>query len=187
MPGIRGETRPYATISLVLLGIVGCLLWRTGAVPLTDLKVIGKPGSDAWRLVTAAFTYDNTGFAIVSLGAIGLYGWLLERRHGPAPVVVLFIAGGIGGVAATAAVYSLPIVLGANGAALALIAAWALPDLLALRAGEEIEGDLLGTAMIALAVALMPLAVPDASWVADAVGVMLGLALGFPLAFLAER
>jgi membrane associated rhomboid family serine protease len=123
----------------------------------------------------------------VSLGAIGLYGWLLERRHGPAPVVVLFIAGGIGGVAATAAVYSLPIVLGANGAALALIAAWALPDLLALRAGEEIEGDLLGTAMIALAVALMPLAVPDASWVADAVGVMLGLALGFPLAFLAER
>ena len=42
-----------------------------------------------------------------------------------------------------------PFVLGGNGAALALLCAWAVPDLLALRAGEEIEGDLLGTAAIA--------------------------------------
>ena len=38
--------------------------------------------------------------------------------------------------------------LGANGAALALLIAWAIPDLLALRSGEEIDGDLLGTAAL---------------------------------------
>ena len=72
--------------------------------------------------------------------------------------------------------------LGANGAALALLVAWAIPDLLALRAGEEIEGDLLGTAAIAIVVALMPLVVTDSSWLSDAVGVLGGLAVGYPLA-----
>ena len=29
IPGIRHEAHPYATILLVLLGVVGCLIWRT--------------------------------------------------------------------------------------------------------------------------------------------------------------
>jgi hypothetical protein len=59
-----------------------------------------------------------------------------------------------------------------------------MPDLLSLRKGEEIDGDLLGTAVIAVAVALMPLVVasPGASWVSDAVGVLGGAAVGVPLA-----
>jgi hypothetical protein len=88
----------------------------------------------------------------------------------------------VGGTAATAAVYSFPVVLGANGAALALLCAWAIPDLISLRRGEEIEGDLLGTAVLAAVVALMPLVVPGASWVSDAVGVLGGLAVGLPIA-----
>jgi membrane associated rhomboid family serine protease len=133
-------------------------------------------------MLTAPFVYDNTGFAIVTLGTIALYGSLLERRHGPLPVVALFVLGGVGGIAATVAVYPAPIVLGANGAALALLVAWAIPDLMSWRAGEEFEGDLLGTAVIAAVVALMPLVVTDASWIADAVGVLAGLAVGIPLA-----
>ena len=97
-------------------------------------------------------------------------------------MLALFIAGGVGGVAATAAVDAFPVVLGANGAALAMITAWAIPDLLALRAGEDYDGDLLGTAVIAVVVALMPLAVPASSWIADVVGVVAGLAIGLPLA-----
>ncbi len=49
-----------------------------------------------------------------------------------------------------------------------------IPDLLALRRGEEIEGDLLGAAAIGVVVALMPLAVTDASWISDGVGVLAG-------------
>ena len=185
IPGIRADSHPYATIVLVLLGLAGCMLWRSSLIHLADVEVIGKPGSDWWRVLTAPFTYANTGFAFICLGAIGVYGWLLERRHGPLPVLVLFIVGGIGGVAATAAVYAFPVVLGANGAALAMICAWAVPDLMSLRAGEEIDGDLLGTAVIAAVVALMPLAVVDSSWVADGVGALAGLGLGVPLARLA--
>jgi membrane associated rhomboid family serine protease len=182
IPGIRAESRPYATVVLLLLGFVGCLIWRTSLLDLGNLAVVGRPGADWWKLVTAPFTYDNTGYAFVVLAAIALYGSLVERRHGPLAVLALFLIGGVGGTAATAAVYDVPVVLGANGAALALIVAWAIPDLLSVRAGEEIEGDLIGTAVIAVVVALMPLAVRDSSWISDAVGVLGGLVVGLPLA-----
>jgi membrane associated rhomboid family serine protease len=186
IPGIRAESRPYATISLVLLGLVGCLLWRTGLVHIDQLAIVGKPQTHWWRLLTAPFTYDNTGFAIITLATIGLYGYLIERRHGPVPVIALAALGGVGGIAATAAVYPFPVALGANGAALALLVAWAIPDLLSWRAGEEIDGDLIGTAVIAAAVAIMPLVVSDASWVAGGVGVLAGAGLGLPLTRIAE-
>ena len=107
---------------------------------------------------------------------------LLERRHGPLVVLGLFLVGGIGGLAATAAAYPVPVVLGAPGAALAMICAWSVPDLLSLAEGREVDGDLIGTAAIALAVVLMPLAAPHASWVADFVGVIVGFGAGLPLA-----
>jgi hypothetical protein len=118
---------------------------------------------------------------VIALGTIALFGWLMERRHGPAAVLALFLVGGVGGIAVAAAIYPLPIAMGANGAALALLCAWALPDLLALRRGEDIDGDLLGTAVIAAVVLLIPLAAPEASWIAGGVGVVAGFALGLPL------
>ena len=72
--------------------------------------------------------------------------------------------------------------LGGNGGALALIVAWAMPDLISLRRGEEIDGDLLGALAIGLAVALMPIVVPQASWIPDVVGVLGGVVIGLPLA-----
>jgi membrane associated rhomboid family serine protease len=183
IPGIAPDRRAYATAVLVVLGMVDCVLWRTGIGGMTsDLIIADKPGTQWWRLFTAAFTYDNTGYAFVTLFAIALYGWLLERRHGPLVVVILFLLGGIGGLAATAGVYSIPVVLGAPGAALAMICAWAVPDLLSLSEGRQIDGDLIGTAAVAIAVALMPLAVPHASWVADIVGVVVGFGAGLALA-----
>ncbi len=186
IPGIAPEIRPYATAALVLAGLIGCLLWRTSLGAQATLAVDGKPGAQWWRLFTAAFTYDNTGYAFVTLGAIALYGWLLERRHGRLTVLGLFFVGGVGGLAATAVAYPVPYALGANGAALALLVAWAMPDLLRLRSGHDIDGDLIGTAAVAVVVALMPLAAPSASWVAAGVGVIAGLAVGLPLSRLAD-
>jgi membrane associated rhomboid family serine protease len=182
IPGIRGETRPYLTAALVLAGFAGALLWRTGLGDQGQLIIIGKPGTEWWRLFTAPFVYDNTGYAIAAIASIALFGALLERRHGPVAVLAVFLLGGVGGMAATAAAYPFPVALGGNGAALALLCAWATADLLDVRAGREIEGDLLGVAAIALVVGLMPLAVREASWLAGGVGVLAGFATGYPLA-----
>jgi membrane associated rhomboid family serine protease len=184
IPGIRGESRPYATIALVLAGFAGTLLWRAALVGSTHaIELWARYGTHLWwRLLVAPFTYTNTGYAIVVLGAIAVYGWLVERRHGPLLVLVLFALAGVGGAAVTALDSTLPLALGANGAALAFILVWALPDLLSVRTGRDIEGDLLGTAVVAVVVALMPVAVPGASWIPAAVGVLAGLLIGLPLA-----
>src|SRR5947199_6522244 len=34
IPGIRPDSRPYAAITLVVLGLIGCLVWRTSLVDL---------------------------------------------------------------------------------------------------------------------------------------------------------
>jgi len=187
IPGIRPDRRAYATAALVLAGLIGTLLWRTGLGGANDIEVFGKPGAQWWRVFTAAFTYNTTGYAFLALGAIGLFGYLLERRHGPLVVIGLFVLGGVGGIAATAAVYAFPFALGADGAALAMLTAWAIPDLLSLRAREEYEGDLLGVGVIAAVLAMMPLAVHGASWPAVGVGVIAGLLVGLPLSRLGAR
>jgi len=187
--GIRGESRPYATIALVLAGLAGTLLWRAALVGSTHaIELWAQFGTHLWwRLLVAPFTYTNTGYAIVTIGTIAIFGWLLERRHGPLVVIVLFAVGAVGGAAVTASDASLPLALGGNGGALALLIAWVIPDLLSLRAGEEIEGDLLGTAVVAVVVTLMPLAVPGASWISAGVGVVAGLLIGLPLALAGDR
>ncbi len=186
IPGIRGETRPYATIGLVVASLVACVLWRT-SLGSEDLIVLGRPGSGWWRLFTAAFTYDNIGYAFITLMTLGVFGWLLERRHGRLVVLALFLIGGVGGLAANVAVHPDAIELGASGAALAMVCAWSVPDLRTLRRGGDVEGDLIGAAAMAVAVALMPLADVNASWIAAAVGVVAGFAIGVPLALVADR
>jgi membrane associated rhomboid family serine protease len=183
IPGIRPDRRPYATLALVLLGLAGCVLWRTGLGGATShLVILGKPDGQWWRLFTSAFVYDNTGYAVISLGTIALFGWLLERRSGPLVPLALFLIGGVGGLAATAAVDAFPFTLGAGGAALAMVCAWSVPDLLELSRTGDVEGDLIGAAVIAVAVALMPLADPQASWISDIVGIAAGFLIGLPLA-----
>ena len=190
IPGIRGDSRPYSTVVLVALGLVGCLLWRTGLFndSFADLAIVGRPDNQhLWKILTAPFVYDNTGYAFACLATIALYGWLIERRHGIFVVIGLFVLGGAGGMAAATFASSSAVAISGNGVALALLVAWAIPDLIALRRGEEIDGDLIGTAAIAAVVALMPLAVSGVSWIGDGVGILAGLLVGLPLARLADR
>ncbi len=68
---------------------------------------------------------------------------------------------------------------GGNAAALALLAAWAAPDLLAPRSDAYYEGDLLGAAALAALLLALPFACcPEASWLAGVIGAALGLAGG---------
>jgi drug/metabolite transporter (DMT)-like permease len=79
------------------------------------------------------------------------------------------------------------VALGGNAAALALLAAWAMRDVLARRRGREDDADMLGTLAIAVLLVLMPLATDDANALAGLVGGVVGIVLGLGLARLRER
>jgi len=182
IPGIRPDGRPYATAALVLASLVLLVLVRAGAVGLGDVAVVGPLDHNAWQVFTAPFAYDNSGYALVALFAIALFGWLVERRHGPIVVALLFLAGGAGGMALVAALETFPLALGGNGAALALLVTWAIPDLRDARRGRDVDGDLLGAGVFAVVLLLLPVAVEWADPLAGATGVVAGAALGYPLA-----
>ncbi len=183
IPGIRHDAHPYFALALVVVSFVGTLLWRTALISPYHLIVYSPLGTDWWRVFVAPFIYANTGYAFITIAVIGLFGMLLEHRHGPILVLALFLVGGAGGLAVAAkAGTGGGFVMGGNGAALALLVAWAMHDAVAMAGGHEHEGDLLGTAVLGVVVALMPLAAQDASWLADAVGVAAGVIVGYPMA-----
>ena len=181
IPGIRHDAHPYGTVLLVILGFAGTLLWRTRLVDFDHLVAFGNLNPDWWRVFSSPFVYANTGYAVITLAVTALYGVLLERRHGLLLVVALFMLGAAAGTAVSIQA-SPDLVMGANGGALALIVAWVMPDLIALTGHEDFDGDLVGTAVLGLVIAVMPLVAPEASWICDAVGVSAGILLGYPLA-----
>jgi hypothetical protein len=93
-------------------------------------------------------------------------------------VLALFFGAGAAGALVAGAVYAFPLVSGANASALALLAAWAAPDVEAARAGDYREGDLLGAGALAALLLAMPFARPEASWMGGVTGAVLGLVVG---------
>jgi membrane associated rhomboid family serine protease len=182
IPGIRGDItrRPYATGVLVALSLFGYLLLF--AVNRSDVGVVGSIHGQWWRVATSPFLYGNVWYELAAVTAIAVYGWLLERRHGPIAVIAVFAVCGMGGIALTAAVDPSPLALGGNGAALGLLCAWAVPDLVRRTRGDDYEGDLLGTAVFAAVLLLMPLATTQASAIAGFAGGAIGMLAGLLLA-----
>jgi membrane associated rhomboid family serine protease len=197
IPGIRPDRRPYATIALIVVSVVATLLGLIGvSLVADDAAVVGAPTVDAWgqlvlvgpldgdwwRLVTTQFVYTQTGYEVVALAAIAIFGTLLERRHGWwAPLFVFVVGGGLG-MALVAAADSYPFALGGNAAALALLAAWAMRDVLGRRQGREDDADLLGTLAIAVLLVLLPVATDDAHALAGLGGGIAGILIGLGLA-----
>jgi hypothetical protein len=174
-------SRPYATIALVVGGAGAWVAFHARPILFGEMTIIGPLDGDWWKLFTSQFAYTTGLYAFVTLVAIGLFGWLLERRHGPVVVLALFLGAGATGALVASAVYSDAVVSGGNAGALALMAAWAIPDLRAARAGREYEGDLLGAAAIAAVLLAMPFADVGASWLAGLTGGALGAVVGLGL------
>jgi membrane associated rhomboid family serine protease len=178
IPGIStgNDGKPYATIVIVALSLLGYLIWEVAVAPFWD------PVGLYWQLLHEPFSYPNGWYQLAVVLPLGLFGWLLERRHGPTVVIGLFLAFGIGGSAAALALGESVLVQGAPGAALAFIAAWSVPDLKRARRGREYDSDLLGVAVLALTVGMMPLAVQTASVIAAYAGLIGGALVGQVLA-----
>src|SRR5262249_25662031 len=148
IPGIRADRRAWATWLLVLATVVVTVGIKSGLIDITKLWY-GPPGAtDPWRAATTLFAYTHTAYEIGVIGAVALFGWLLERRHGAwAPLLVFFLAGA-GGAYVDVQFAGEGLVLGANGAALGMLAAWSMRDLLGRRAGRPDESDMLGVLAI---------------------------------------
>jgi membrane associated rhomboid family serine protease len=185
--------RPYATIAIVAASAGVLIAWHAWPPLQPKLIIAGPLGGDWWRLFSYAFTYGNGVYAFASLLTIAVFGWLLEQRHGPVVVLVLFLGASVAGALLALAVYRFPILTGGNAGALALVAAWAAPDLRAARAGRYYEGDLLGAGVAAAVLLVIPFAIQPfgvedadligsaASWLAGVCGGVIGLLAGFGL------
>jgi membrane associated rhomboid family serine protease len=177
--------RPYATLALLGTSLFFILL--VVFVERNRLGIVSHLSDDPWKVVTSVFVYRNGWYEFASLLAIGVYGWRLELRHGPAAVIALFLLGGVGGMAAAGALDSTPFAYGGNGLALALLCAWAVPDLLRARGGEDHEGDLLGTLVMAVLLLAMSAATEEASIIAAGTGALAGLVVGLVLTRVVRR
>jgi membrane associated rhomboid family serine protease len=186
IPGIRADQRPWAAWVLVIVSLLVTVGLKSNLLNYDDLGY-STGFDDPWRPFTTLFAYDSTGYEAITVGTIALFGWLLERRHGWwAPLLVFFVAGA-GGAYVSVVVAEQGVTLGANGAALGLLAAWAMRDILGRRKGFEDESDLLGVLAIAAVLVLLPLATTDASGVAGVVGGVVGILFGLLFARLPER
>jgi membrane associated rhomboid family serine protease len=185
--------RPYATIALVA---ASCGVWiALHAQPSLDAKlaILGPLHGEWWKLLTYQFAYGSGVYAFTTLIALAIFGWLLEQRYGPVVVLALFLGAGAAGALVASAVYPVAVLSGGNAGALALLAAWAAPDLKSARRGSYYDGDLLGAAAIAALLLAMPFAIEPlgildfhpivrgTSWLAGVTGGAVGLALGLGL------
>ena len=177
IPGIAPETRPYATIVLIVAALATSLVWVAGVSKIDLGGILGPIGSDWWRLPTYAFIHVNVGSLFATLVATGLFGMLIERRFGPGVTLATFLLGATAGGALTVALGVYP-AIGANGAALALLVAWTVDDRLAARRGDERSSDLIGVAVIAGVLLLLPLADEFTSWAAGLGGAAAGAVIG---------
>jgi membrane associated rhomboid family serine protease len=191
IPGVRVDGRPYATMLLVLVSVVVSLCFRAGIVPLRyldDVVATSPLDGEYWKLVTQLFVYySSTGYEIAALGAIFLFGWLLERRHGAWATLLVFLLGGLAGSALVLVLDPTGGTIGANSSALALLAAWSMRDILARRRGEEDDADLLGVLAIAVLLVLLPVASVEPNSLAGLAGGITGIVLGLFLARLRQR
>jgi membrane associated rhomboid family serine protease len=186
IPGIRADRRPWAAWMLVLASVLVTVAIKSGLLSILDVALV-TGSEEAWRALTTLFAYQATGYEAVTVGTIALFGWLLERRHGWWAPLLVFVLGGAGGAYVAVVVAGEGTALGANGAALGMLAAWTMRDVLGRRKGFDDDSDLLGVLAIAAVLVLLPLATTDASGVAGVVGGVVGIVLGLLLARLRER
>ena len=189
IPGIRADEdrKPVVTIALVAIGA----LWWLAMIPLRDeaLALVLNPIGEWWQVLTAPFLHASGWYQFTALAGVGLFGWLVERRHGPLAVLAVWLVSASGAYAVVKAVDGEAFVMGASPGALGLLCAWAVPLLLARRArgDDEDDADLLGAVVFFVLLALMPLARPEVDPLATAVGIVAGCLAGLVLARLRPR
>jgi membrane associated rhomboid family serine protease len=161
----RLAERPYAVIAAI--GIPALLLLVRVASPSLDSydlgAIVGPVQNDWWRYLAAPFVYPDIGYLFVASVGIAIFGISVEQRLGLISTVVLILAcGGLGMLAAdgieTAFASGNDVLLaaGGNGIALGLLSAWAVMRAAEVRAHPDEDVELIGAAVAAAVLILLP-------------------------------
>src|SRR5215218_432642 len=83
IPGIAPETRPYATIGVIVVAVLATLVVTTNPLLTNEIGVMGALGNEPWRLFSTPFVHGTSlGYGFVTMLATGIFGMHLERRLG---------------------------------------------------------------------------------------------------------
>ena len=187
----RLEGRPWAVLAAVVIPVVLVLVQRAGDIPVSDLgAIVGEvSGGEWWRYFAAPWVYPDVGYMFIAAIGIVIFGLQVERRLGTAATVVLMIAAGALGMLAADGIESavasddeVLLAAGGNGVALALLSCWAVLKSREIRL-EPGGVDVIGAAVCAVVLILLPLADDFANVFAGLAGAAVGAACGYAAAY----
>ena len=176
--GADPTRRPVVALALAALCSVGTVILVPGALVAARAGVVGPIDGEWWRVAVSPFLAPNLWYGALGAVAVAVFGTLIERRNGPFAVLATFVVCGMGSIAVAAALETVPLALGANGAVLGLIGAWSVPEARAVGSGQREWPELLPAGACAVVMLLMPLAAPEASPTAGVAGLAAGLVIG---------
>jgi membrane associated rhomboid family serine protease len=181
-------------IVAVAASVVAVLVLRAGDLPVTDFgAIVGPVDGEWWRYLAAPFVYPDVGYLFVAALGIVIFGSAVERRLGTVATVVLMIASGALGMVAVDGIEgaigsedNLLLASGGNGVALGLLTTWAVLRAAEMRAHRDEDTELIGAAVAATVLIMLPLVEDFANVFAGLGGALVGAACGL-VAALARR
>jgi membrane associated rhomboid family serine protease len=185
--------RPYAVIAAVAIPALVVLV-QTASATLTvhDLgAIVGDVhGGDAWRYLAAPFVYPDVPYLFVVSVGIAIFGVAVERRLGTFATAILILASGALGMLAANGIESaignnsdVLLAAGGNGIALGLLSAWAVLKAGEVRAFPDQDVDVIGAAVAAAVLIMLPLVEDYANVFAGLAGALVGAGCGLAAAY----
>jgi membrane associated rhomboid family serine protease len=189
----EGERR-YAVIAAILAPALLVLVQRAADLPITDVgAIVGPVEGEWWRYLAAPFAYPDVGYLFVASIGIAIFGVAVEARLGTIATAILIVACGALGMLAADGIESaiggegdLLLAAGGNGIALGLLATWAVLRAGEMRADPTAETEVIGAAVAAAVLIMLPLVEDYANVFAGLGGALVGAVSGVAAA-LARR
>jgi membrane associated rhomboid family serine protease len=162
---------------------------RLGERPYDLGGLVGPVGSDWWHYLAAPFVYPGLGYLFIACCGIALFGIPVEQRLGLIPTAILIVACGALGMLAADGIHTAfapnndtLLAAGGNGVALGLLAAWAVMRTFELRADPDEDVEVIGAAIAAAVLIMLPLVDDYANVFAGLAGAMVGAVCGLAAA-----
>jgi membrane associated rhomboid family serine protease len=182
---------PYAVLAAVLGPAILVLVQRAGGFPITDFgAIVGPVEGDWWRYLAAPFVNPDVSYLFVTSLGVVIFGSAVERRLGTVATLILIVACGALGMLAADGIEgalggegNLLLAAGGNGVALGLLTAWAVLKAGELRADSDQDVEVIGAAVAAVVLIMLPLVEDFANVFAGLAGALVGAACGLVAAF----